>query len=569
MTNITLDSISGHAKEAKVCKIYKLEGDSISSNDVLFEIESSKGNKAITSNVTGKIISINVEEGSMVKVGDILAEIEGGADNNDQTGETKKFNYFGSLIKPQKKELETDIAIIGGGPGGYVAAIQAAKLGANVTLIEKENVGGTCLNWGCIPTKSLVRSSEVFNDLKHAESYGLHAELVSVDIKKVIDRKNKIVDQLVDGIRYLLDKHGVTVIKGVAQIVDEATIYVKEKNVEFTIKSKDIIIATGSETTELPIPGITLKQVITSKEALDLTTLPERLVIIGGGVIGMEFAFIFNSFGVKVSVVEYFDHILGNIDADIYEEMTQIARQKGIHIFTGSKVEEIIESEHEECVVAFDNQGTKKFICADMVLMAAGRTPYVGDLNLAGLNIQLNENNKGIKVNGKMQTNLSNIYAIGDVTGHIQLAHVASHQGIVAVNNIMGHESEMDYAVVPSAIFTSPEIAVVGVSEAEALSNGIEIVVGKFPFQANGKALTLGESQGFVKLIKAKETNEIIGGAVIGPHATDLIGEITLAVKNGLTAESIIETIHAHPTTAESIHESALATEGGALHFLG
>lgn len=569
MINITLDSISGHAKEGKVCKIYKVEGEYIATDDVLLEIESSKGNKAISSNVTGKIISIDVEEGDTVKVGDVLAKIEGEAENNTQAGEAKKFDYFGSLIKPQKQELETDIAIIGGGPGGYVAAIQAAKLGAHVTLIEKGNLGGTCLNYGCIPTKALVRSSEVFHHLKHAENYGLHAEHVSVDIRKVINRKNKIVDQLVGGIQYLLDQHKVTVIHGVAQIVDQETIYVKEKNVEYTIKPKDIIIASGSETTELPIPGITLKHVITSKEALDLTTLPERLVIIGGGVIGMEFAFIFNSFGVKVSVVEYFDHILANLDADIYEEMTQIAKQKGIHIFTSSKVEEIIESEHEECVVAFDHMGEKKFICADKVLMAVGRTPYVGDLNLAELNIRLNENKKGIKVDRKMQTNVSNIYAIGDVTGHIQLAHVASHQGIVAVNNIMGHESQMDYDVVPSAIFTSPEIAVVGISEAEAERSKMDVVIGKFPFQANGKALTLGESQGFVKLIKAKETNKIIGGAVIGPHATDLIGEIALAVKNGLTAESIIETIHAHPTTAESIHESALATEGGALHFLG
>lgn len=568
MVEIKLEKISGHAKDGKVGKIHKKVGENINEGEVLLEIESNKGNVSVKSNATGKILNIEVEEGSVVKIGDVLAKIEGEVFRKDTSSNQGNYNYFGSLLKPQKREINADITIIGGGPGGYVAAIQAGKLGANVILIEKEKLGGTCLNWGCIPTKCFVRSAEVYDNLKEAEKYGLYAENVSVNIKKVVQRKDMIVGQLVEGIGYLLEKNNVKVLKGTGEIIDKETVYVKEGRVETTIKTKNIIIATGSETAAIPIPGVDNKNVMTSSDALRLDELPKRLVIVGGGIIGMEFAFIFNSFGVDVSVVEYLDNILAILDDDVCDEITQIAKEKGIKIHTASKVENILESENGECIVSFSKDEVKKYICADKVLMAVGRKPFLGALHIEELGIELNDNKRGIKVNDKMQTSIPNIYAIGDVTDKIQLAHVASHQGIIAVKNIMGEDIDMDYSVVPSAIFTKPEIAVVGISEKDAKEKGIDIEVGKFPFAANGKALTLGESRGFVKIIKEKSTGKVIGGVIIGPHATDLIAEVTLAVKNGLTVEQIIETIHAHPTTAESIHEGALASEGGALHFV-
>ncbi|WP_273325637.1 dihydrolipoyl dehydrogenase [Vallitalea guaymasensis] len=579
---VKLDKLSGHAKDGKVGKVHKSVDDKVTTEDILFNIESNKGNMPIKATANGTIKSIEANEGDSVAIGSLLAIIDGEAPveaveqkappKNMNTNKTASkssggFNYFGGLLKPQKQQLESDITIIGGGPGGYVAAIQAAKLGANVVLVEKERVGGTCLNYGCIPTKAIVRSSEVYRELKEADKFGLHADNISVDMKKVIDRKSDIVNQLVGGIEYLLEKNNVKVIKGTGEIIDKNIVFAKNNKLEATINSKNIIIATGSKTSMIPIKGIDLDNVITSKEALELDTLPEKLVIVGGGIIGMEFAFIYSSFGVDVSVVEFLENTLLSCDKDVCDEINTIAKNSGIKLYTSSRVESIIKSEDDKCIVSFTEDKETKFITADKVLMAVGRQPSYKNIGLEKLNIEMDERTKGIKVNDKMQTNIPNIYAIGDVTNIIQLAHVASHQGIVAVKNILGTETKMDYNVVPSAIFTNPEIAMVGVSENMAQKDGIDIEIGKFPFAANGKALTLGDSNGFVKIIKDKSTGKVIGGSIIGPHATDLIAEITLAIKNGLTTNEIIETIHAHPTTAESIHEAVLAAEGGALHF--
>ncbi|SET17323.1 dihydrolipoyl dehydrogenase [Anaerobranca gottschalkii] len=567
MVEIKLEKLNGHEKVGKVGKINKKLGEIVKCGDILLEIESNKGNMSIRSNVSGKLTSILVEEGDLVKIGDILVKIEASKIEQEIKESIQGYNYFSSLMKPQKQEMMADITIIGGGPGGYVAAIQAAKLGAKVILIEKERLGGTCLNLGCIPTKCLVKSSKVFNSFKRAEEFGLYAENVSVNIRKVVERKNKVVDRLVGGISYLLQKNNVKIIYGEGKILNHETVYVKEKNVENLITTKNIIIATGSKAIKPPIHGIEDKNVITSDEALYLSELPKKLVIVGGGIIGMEFAFIFNSFGVEVSVIESVNSILSILDEDICQEIANIAIERGIKIYTDSKVEEVLSTENNESIVVFKSKEDKKFICADKVLIAVGRKPYLGNLDLHRLKIELNDEGMGIKVNEKLQTNIPNIYAIGDVTNKIQLAHVASHQGIIAVKNILGYDVKMNYDVVPNAIFTDPEIAVVGISEREANEKGIHVEIGKFPFQANGKALTIGEDRGFIKIIKDKSSNKIIGGAIIGPNATDLIGEITLAIKNHLKVEDIIETIHAHPTTSEVIHEGALAVEGGAIHF--
>ncbi|NLV91608.1 MAG: dihydrolipoyl dehydrogenase [Firmicutes bacterium] len=464
--------------------------------------------------------------------------------------------------------INSDITIIGAGPGGYVAAIQGAKLGAKVVLIEKDKVGGTCLNRGCIPTKALVRSAEVYESLKNAKDFGCIAQDVGVDMAAVIDRKDQIVGQLVRGIEHLLKKNQVTLLTGTAQLQDAHTVIVDDGGgTKTTVQSKNIIIATGSNPIRLPIPGSDLPQVMDSTEALETKELPKSLAIIGGGIIGMEFAFIYASFGVEVSVIEFLDDILSMLDTDLRRQIALSARRAGIKLYTGARAEAIEEAEDGGCVLSFTHKGEVKSLSVDRVLVAVGRRPNLGGLELKRIGIELNDSRRGIKVNNRMQTNIPHIYAVGDVTDRIQLAHVASQQGIVAVENIVGNDVVMDYSAVPNALFTQPEIATVGLSEAEAKAQGIDYQVGTFPFAANGKALTYGTNRGMVKVITEKSSGKIIGAGIIGPQATELIAELTLAVKQGLTAADIAATIHAHPTVAEAVHEASLATKGLAIHI--
>ncbi|MBS4537636.1 dihydrolipoyl dehydrogenase [Clostridium sp. D2Q-11] len=574
LLDIKLEKLSGHANSGKVGKVHVNINDNIEFGDEILEVESNKGNSTIVSNASGIVKSIEVETGDTVKKGEVLVRIEGEVKKEDNTKSkpktnksTNTFNYMGNLMKPKKEEVDRDITIIGAGPGGYVAAIQAAKMGAKVAIIEKERVGGTCLNWGCIPTKAFVTSAKTYKDIRKAENFGLYAENVSANMKKIVERKNGIVKELTNGIEYLMENNNISLYKGKGEIVDNNTIFVKEGNKEVTINTENIILATGSKVSRIPIPGIDSSNILTSKEILDLEEIPKKLIIVGGGVIGMEFAFLFNNFGVDVTVVEYANSILDSLDKDIKEEISDIAKEEGIKIYSSSRVEEIMDTEDNQSIVVFKKEEKKHYITGDTILLSVGRHPNIGGVDLEKYGIQRNDNKRGIKVNEKMQTSIPNIYAIGDVTDKIQLAHVASHQGIVAVENILGKDIKMDYNTIPSAIFTDPEIAVVGLSEKEAQNKGIEVIIGKFPFGANGKALTLGEAKGFVKIIKEKESDKIIGGAIIGPHATDLIHEIAVAIKNNLRDIDLINTIHAHPTTAESIHEAILAsTKNGSIH---
>lgn len=562
-------AVSNADKPVKILKVHWQAGAAVLEDDMLFDAEGGKGTVAIKAIVSGVIRSVFVGEGDTVTADTVLATIEGEQPAKAQPAAMPGpgFDYFNNLIKAVKQELDCDIAIIGGGPGGYVAAIKAAQMGAKVVLIEKDALGGTCLNRGCIPTKSFVRSAQVLNTVKHSGIFGVVTEEASIDLKKVVEQKNAVVSQLTTGIKHLLSRNGVTVVEGRGVFQDDHTIMVKRTNGETTVKAKNIIIATGSRPARIPIPGTDSDKVITSDQALQLEKLPRSMVIIGGGVIGMEFAFVFASFGVSVSVVEALDQCLVSCDDDICTENARHAASKGIRIFTGAKVNEIVKTETGECLVSFVQDQVTKYISAELVLLSVGRKPYTDELGLEQLEIQYNEYGRGIAVNNKMQTNIPHIYAIGDVTNKLQLAHVASHQGLVAVRNIMGEPCEMDYSVVPSAIFTDPEIATVGMCEKSAKQAGVDVVVGKFPFMANGKALTYGETDGFVKLITDKATGKIVGGSIIGLHATDLVAEIALAIQNGLTAEQLSETIHAHPTTAEVMPEAALSALGKAIHL--
>lgn len=457
------------------------------------------------------------------------------------------------------------IAIIGSGPGGYVAALRAGQLGFDTVLIEKELLGGTCLNWGCIPTKAFVRSAEVFSDIQNAKDFGIKVEKAEVDFPAVVKRKDKIVTRLVRGIDHLLEREGVDQIKGKASFIDSKTLKIEKDSETIKIKAENIIIATGSEASKLPIPGADLDGILDSRSALDLDHLPESMVIVGGGIIGMEFAFIFRNFGVEVTVVEYLDQLVSGVDSEIASELNRSARRRRISIKTSAEVKEIKKNDSAYEVI-YQQKDKEKSVKAEKVLMAVGRRPYIDDLKLENAAVKYSDKRKAIQVNEKMETNIKDIYAVGDVTDKILLAHVASKQAIVAVENINGLNKEMSYDAVPGAIFTSPEIGTVGLTEAEAKAEGIEYQISTFPFAASGKVMAMGEREGKVKLIVEKESEKIIGAALIGIEASDLIAELTLAVNLSLTAKDLRKTIYAHPTTAEVIHEAALGLGAGEIH---
>ena len=561
--DIKLETISGHSKTSKIGKINVKVGDQVKVNDVLLQLETNKGNSPFKAKGNFKIEEIKVSEGDEVKVNDILFVVSG----ENKINSKPKVDYFGNMIKGKKEDIKTDLLIIGGGPGGYVAAIYAAKKGLNTVLVEKQELGGTCLNVGCIPTKALVKSSEVYKDALLGEEFGFEVENIKVKMDKVIDRKDKIKGNLVSGIDYLLSKNNVRVIKGSASFLDDKTVVAKKGKDEYKIEAKNIIVATGSKISKINIKGIDLPFVLNSTSALDNKNLPKSITIIGGGVIGMEFAFIYSNFGVKVNVVEYMDRLLTMVDDDISEEIKNIAKDNGINIYTSSKVTKIEEAENKDAIVFFENEGKEKYLISENVLVAIGREPNMDGLDIEKTSIELNDRGRGIKVDDTLKTNVPNIYAIGDVNNKMQLAHVASHQGIVAVDNILSKDKKMKYDCVPNVIFTAPEIASVGLTERECIENKINTKISKFPFSANGKALTMGESRGFIKIIKDIDNNKIVGASLIGVDASSLISTLTVIIKNNIKDEDIVDTIFAHPTTGEVIHEAALGLSIGAIHY--
>ena len=364
---------------------------------------------------------------------------------------------------------------------------------------------------------------------------------------------------------HLLGKKNIDRIDGRASFIAQNKIQIEKEAETIEIEADNIIIATGSETASLPIPGADLDDILDSRSALDLDELPESMIIVGGGIIGMEFAFIFRNFGVDVTVVEYLDQLVSGVDSEIASELNRSARRRRISVKTSAEVKEI-KKQADAFEVVYQQKGKEKTAAAEKVLMAVGRKPYTEGLNLEKSGVNLSGKRRAVQVNEKMETNVPGIYAVGDVTDKILLAHVASHQGVIAVENIMGMDKKMDYQAVPGAIFTSPEIGTVGLSEEEAKEKGIDYEVGSFPFAASGKVMAMGEREGKIKLITEKASDKIIGAALIGLEASDLIAELTLAVNLGLTAENLRETIHAHPTTAEVVHEAALDLADGSLN---
>jgi dihydrolipoamide dehydrogenase len=460
---------------------------------------------------------------------------------------------------------EIEVGIIGGGLGGYVAAIKAAQLGLKVVLVEKDKLGGVCLNWGCIPTKALVSTAELLNNLQRAGEFGIQVKDYSFDFSAIMKRKDMITKRLTSGVEQLMKANRVRVIKGQGQIIEPGIVEVTDTAGEKEmIKSKNIIIATGSKVMKLPLPGIDSEGVITSDEALSLSKLPSSMLIIGGGVVGIEFAGIFKALGVEVTVVEMLPRILLPVDEEIALRLTQVLKRKGIEILTDCKVREIKKNNQNLEVLISTNHGEEK-IETEKVLLAVGRVPELGNIDVQRLGIELDKG--AIKVDEKMRTNIPGIYAVGDVVGKIMLAHVASREGIVAVENISGAEILMDYKVVPNCVFSMPEVASVGLTEEEARKENHNIKVSKFPFLANGKALSMGETEGMVKIIADADTSELLGFHILGAHASDLIAEGTLALSMEATAFEIVNTIHAHPTLSEAIAEAAEGISGKPIHI--
>lgn len=458
------------------------------------------------------------------------------------------------------------VIVIGGGPGGYVAAIRAAQLGAKVTLVEKGSLGGTCLNVGCTPTKVLINTADKFKEIEDFKMIGIDFdEKPKINWKALQSRKTDIVNHLIEGVFGLLKYNGVEIIEGKASFKDSKSIQVQKSDGSIEeIESEYFIIATGSKVFMPSIPGVDLEGVIDSSGALSLEKLPKRMIIVGGGVIGSEFAYLFNSLGVEVTMIEMLPNILPPIDRQVANSVMEELISGGVKIFTSSKVLNISEND-ENLIVKFQTEYEVKEISADKVLLSVGRIAVLDDLKLENTGIKTQK--MGIKVDQTMKTNVPNIYAIGDVTGINMLAHVASEQGMVAAENIMGKESKMLYNAVPACLYINPEVASVGLTEEEAVKKGIKYKKGTFKFENNGKALILNEANNtFIKIISNEKYNEILGVHIYGPRATDLIHEASLAIRLEATVDELVTTIHAHPTLAESIKEAAMAVDGKAIH---
>lgn len=557
--------------EGTIAKWYKKEGDTVKKGEELFDVETDKITNTISAEEDGILRKIIIGKGQSAKVAEPVGIIADADEDiteilKDIGAEDISIIEESTTAKEEAKSDIKDVIVIGGGPGGYVAAIRAAQLGADVALVEKENLGGTCLNIGCIPTKVLLQTAELYEEFLNSELYGIKLDgRVSVDWNKLMKRKEEIASQLVNGVSGLLRLNNIEVIKGQASFIDKNTIDVKkEDGSAIVLKAKNFIIATGSKPFIPPIIGIGSEGVLDSTEALALEEIPKELVVIGGGVIGIEFATLFNSLGTKVTVIEMLPHILPPIDREISEIVKMKLGMEGIDIYTSAEVTSI-ERKNGKLEVEAKLDKNEVRISGDKVLLSVGRRPVTEGLNIDAIGVDMSK--KGIKVNNRLETNVKGIYAIGDVTGINMLAHVASEQGIVAAENIMGINKEIDYKAIPACIYTKPEIASVGMTEAEAKKSGIEYKVGKFMLSNNGKALIMNEIEGtMVKIITDKKYEEVLGMHIFGPRATELIAEGALALRLEATVDEIITTIHPHPTISESIKEAALSVNNIAIH---
>ncbi|MBP2644960.1 MAG: dihydrolipoamide dehydrogenase [Firmicutes bacterium] len=459
--------------------------------------------------------------------------------------------------------MKYDVAVIGGGPGGYVAAIRAAQLGANVLLVEKDSLGGVCLNRGCIPTKTLLKSAEKWRELQSLEEFGLTANEISFDYRLVTERMRRVVGQMKKGIEQLVKSNGITYMDGTAKLLADNKFKVCTGGEEETFTAGKIILATGSAPLGLPVAGHEVEGVITSDQLLTMTQIPKSMIVVGAGAVGIEFSAIFQTFGCQVTVVEMQPGILPGMDGEIGKRLAPVLRKQGIKMLTKASVTGIRGNGSGLMVEVATAAGVEQ-LEAEYVLVSIGRVPIVNGLGLDEAGVAYSQ--KGIQVTNRMETSVPGIYAIGDVTGRFMWAHAASAAGVVAAENARGGNQIIDYTAVPGCVYTTPEVAAVGLTEEEAASHGYSIKVSKFNLAANGKAVSMGETAGMIKIIADKENGQILGMHILGAHASDLIMEGALAIRNKLSAQEIGHTIHPHPSLSETVMECAHGIYGDIIH---
>ena len=463
-----------------------------------------------------------------------------------------------------------DVVVIGSGPGGYVSAIRCAQLGMKTAIIEKySTMGGTCLNVGCIPSKALLDSSHHFEEAsKNFSNHGININgEISLDFSKMISRKNDVVTQTTKGIEFLMKKNNIKVYNGFGSFVDKNKVKIKSSDKEIVIESKNIIIATGSKPASLPFIKLDKERVITSTEALNLKEIPKHLIIIGGGVIGLELGQVYKRLGAEVSIVEYMDKIIPTMDSGLSKELTKVFKKQKLKIHTSHKVTSVERVNDNVRVMAEDKNGKLIEFNGDYCLLSVGRSAYTDGLNLESIGLKTNDKGQ-IQVNDKLQTKHSNIYAIGDVVKGAMLAHKAEEEGVLVAEIISGQKPHIDYNLIPGVVYTWPEVASVGKTEDYLKKNNIEYKVGQLPMRALGRSRASSDLDGFVKILADKNTDEIIGVHMIGARCADLISEAVIAMEYRASAEDIARISHAHPTYSEAIKEAALAaTENRALHI--
>ncbi|HIV75175.1 MAG TPA: dihydrolipoyl dehydrogenase [Candidatus Pseudogracilibacillus intestinigallinarum] len=461
--------------------------------------------------------------------------------------------------------IEVDTLVVGAGPGGYVAAIRAAQLGQKVTIVDKGALGGTCLNVGCIPSKALIQAGHLTDAARGNEELGITTENVKVDFGKVQEWKGNVVKRLTSGVEALLKGNKVDIVKGEVYFVDNNNVKVMDETQSQTYTFKNCIIATGS--TPIEIPSFKFSdRVLDSTGGLSLEEVPEKLVVIGGGYIGTELGSAYANFGTEVTIIEGEKEILATFEKQMSNIVTKRLKKKGVNIVTSAMAKGVEETK-DGVKVTYEANGKEETVEADYVLVTVGRRPNTSDIGLEQVGIELDERGL-VKIDKQCRTNIDNIYAIGDIVAGLPLAHKASYEGKVAAEAISGKKSEIDYIGMPAVVFTDPEMASVGYTEKEAKDAGIKVKVGKFPFAANGRALSLNDTEGFMKLITREEDGLVIGGQVVGPNASDMISEIGLAIEAGMTAEDIALTVHAHPTLGEITMEAAEVALGTPIHTL-
>lgn len=580
---VIMPKLGFNMSEGKIVKWYKQEGESVKKGEALFSVETDKTNIDIDATGDGVVRKLLLGEGDKLAVTLPIAII-GSADENidnllaeaeaqlgTKVGDVKAMaaekvdaaaEKPASADKPTKQAgaYDFDVAVLGGGPGGYVAAIKAAQSGKKAAIIEKENFGGTCLNVGCIPTKALLKSVEALKEVKLAGEFGVDgvdASNAKLNMASVQARKSSITSMLVGGVERLLGDNGVEIIREMGEIKDRHKIQTGNK----FITAENIIIATGSDVKTLPINISPEMEVLTSKEMLDIEEIPESVAVIGGGVIGIEFAYFLAAAGSKVTVIEFLDRILPMVDEEITQQVADMLSGMGIEIHTGARVSEITGDS-----VVFEKGGSRVEVKTHKVLMAVGRTPSLSGISCEDLGIKTEKG--AIVTDERLRTSVDNIYAIGDVNGKMMLAHTASMEGIIAVKNICGEDATMDYDKIPSAIYLSPEVASVGLTEEQAINKYGKVKVGKFPMFANGKAMVGGENRGIIKVITEPRYREIVGVHIYCANATEMIAEAVTAMKLEGTAEEMASVVHPHPTISEALMEAFLAADDRAIHWM-